>query len=408
MLPLAAPPPTIPSPLTEGGTPGKSLPELDEGESPTPPALSREESTELAAQAVAEFDDVILEEGRIRLSDQRAHSQLMEQLGAAYPRTYAGGWIVREPWSLFVRFTDSFPEEARAAANELGIEVTFQSNAKYTIDELQSQADRLAKALFDLGSEKVATGFYEPEQRIEGSAVPPAALRGLSDEELTSRLPPEFQSADFSIDFVSDLVVEEHHTYGGARINDPGGGRCTTGSTVQRITSGETGVVTAGHCDSMSEYQEYPQGGATYGTIRQFQHTGQYGDVEWHTTGHVEYDDYYVKSDGTREDTYDFVRSNGFAVNQLYCGYGRASARRCSVVFRTSYSVTSPDNIPIDRLIALDRLRSAPGDSGGPWFDNGIAAGIHYGNIEIQGTQRDLFSKVHLFDEALGIAIYLE
>lgn len=395
--------PSDPRPVEED-VPGESPPEVaphpDDGIEP----LDADESWAIMAEAVAEYDGVSVEEGLRRVLAQHAFSQLGHELGQEYPDTYAGGWIVRQPeFSLFTQFIGPAPADAISRAEALEIEVVFLDDATLTVEQLQAKADRLAEALIELGSEDFVTTFYEPEQRVEAWAVPPPDLSDSSDDQLVALLPAEFQTADVAIDFVATLPGEEDHTYGGARLNGPI--NCTTGFSVIS-TAGVTGVSTAGHC-GVDTYYEYPVGGPNYSTTWQDQHRDEYGDVEWHTTPHVEYDDFYTSETGNRQDVFAFVGSNGFRVSDLYCSFGRTSGFRCDVVFRTSVSKMS-QGAQLNRLVAMNGDHSQGGDSGGPWYNGGVAAGLHHGPKTINGVSRDLFSKVHLLDEALnGVRILI-
>lgn len=102
----------------------------------------------------------------------------------------------------------------------------------------------------------------------------------------------------------------------------------------------------------------FPEG--DYSTSFRAQHNGAWGDMEWHTTVHIEPAEYYA-TPSTRWP----VRSValGISKGQWVCGYSRMQGfRKCDQVFRTSVSQGSSS-----RLVAMKGQFMVGGDSGGPW-----------------------------------------
>ena len=135
-----------------------------------------------------------------------------------------------------------------------------------------------------------------------------------------------------------------------------------------------------------------------YATAFQSQHYGAWGDMEWHTTAHIEPAEYYA-----RPNTRWPVRSIATSIskNQVVCVFSRMQGTRsCDRVYRTNTSQGSSK-----RLVAMRNHRTVGGDSGGPWSYSDRAFGIHKGWKRIWFKRRNTWSRVSYLGPALNVVV---
>lgn len=135
-----------------------------------------------------------------------------------------------------------------------------------------------------------------------------------------------------------------------------------------------------------------------YRTYFRKQHNGYWGDVEWHTTPHIEPAEYYPIS---------YLRwpvrsiATSVSAGEVVCGYSRVQDRRfCDTVYRTSVSQENSRN-----LVAMTNQNMVGGDSGGPWSYYDKAYGIVKGYTTINFGRRDTWTKASNFGPALGVQV---
>lgn len=157
----------------------------------------------------------------------------------------------------------------------------------------------------------------------------------------------------------------------------------------------------------MNMYDAVP-GESDYATSFQGQHNGFWGDVEWHTTSHIEPAEYYARA-STRWPVRSIATS--ISKGEVVCGYSRRTGvRSCDTVYRTSVSQQGSD-----RLVAMKGNFMVPGDSGGPWSWYDKAYGIVKGYkticdssflwIEWDCHRRATWTRASYFGPALGVVV---
>jgi hypothetical protein len=213
-------------------------------------------------------------------------------------------------------------------------------------------------------------------------------------DALRSRLPADL-GARVEITIRDVPVVVGQGAFGGMWMRDNGFAACTSGWTVTKILGGTRGVTTAGHCTSIDQI-DHP-GHGLHNTFYQGGHEGQWGDVEWHTTGENEADDFYSDATTIRDVASVEPRAN-ISVNEVVCVYGRASnVRNCSLEVRQVSIACGISN----RIVQMNGAVTIGGDSGGGWSWVSTAFGGHKGLCDGFSS----FSVADLFDEALGISV---
>lgn len=211
------------------------------------------------------------------------------------------------------------------------------------------------------------------------------------------------------IQFTERHRGELDHSYGGLPIwwDEDGDGEwdgwddeppCTTGFTVENRDTGTTGVATAGHCGpGMDRIKK--MNGVTYSTNGIAQHVGQWGDFEWHTTPHVEPNEFWINYT-TRREVQGVEPASWIDEGDIYRRWGWRTGEAEDTVYAESVSSGGAD-----RLVAMEHDYAGGGDSGGPWYSGSSAAGLHRGEETIWFEDRDVWSKTYYIDEALGVYI---
>ena len=291
-------------------------------------------------------------------------------------------------------------------AAEFRIEVI--EGQPFSWQELEERSIRLNRLLAALGFRDIVTSFDESTATVEAVVTRVPALPA-SAEQVLALLPAEFRSG-VRLDVTDADVAIDEHAYGGMWVRDFGVNECTSGwSVTDGVT---TGVTTAGHCDGINEIVE--PGVGVHDLIHRAEHRGQWGDVEWKTSLHMEPPAAHVEHPAAFYASETEVRAvaavepqANITVREAICVYGRSSnAQDCShTVYRTSISCTS-NGVFNDRLVAMNAKNTTiPGDSGGPWYFNFTAYGSHKGGCTIDGAMRNVFSVADLYDEALGVTV---
>lgn len=388
--------------------------------------LTADEVATVDATAYAGDHGTTVVEARERLLQLKTIGDVFAALKARFPSTFAGGWIKHEPALEGVaRFKGVVPVDARDVVDACqrdsrcagaspgsswtqvpGVThvalVTVVGGAARSLAELSWFADVVHADIVAQWDTSVVTSYDVSSGGVEVSIETPLHLRDLSDAELRHLLPPSAKDAAVTVMFSIEPVAGDEHTYGGAKTPyDGGSGYCTTAFAV--VKSGTRGFLTAGHCSNDRSYQQ-PSDGATYNAPYQSQHRGDWGDYQWHTTGHAEYAEFYSSSTHRRD-----VINGQWNIEQgdYLCVYGRRTGYSCSDVYRTSVTNTF-DGFTHKRLVAMEEHETDGGDSGGPWFIGERAAGTHSGWKTIWWKKRSTFSRIGYMDEALGLSLLVK
>ena len=357
-------------------------------------AVGREQATKVDAQIIAEQLGWSLIEATEHMKVQDEFGFLISELAVEFKDSYAGGELTRDPGGpSTVRFKGPVPEGAVQQIEDSGLPVEIIDNQPFSEIELHDRTIEVVRVIADQGFEEIG-GAVLADGLID------ITVRGQEEPKL-----PDELAEGVRISLFQEPIVSLEHTRGGALVR--GSGSCTSGFTVRSLTTGVTGVTTAGHCTAINTYTQ-PLDGVTYSLFHQSQHLGLSGDVEWKTSPHIEPAEYFATSTQIRN--VDSVESNSsFANNNIYCVYGRASNnRRCDRVYSTFVVSFGPGFNLIGGLVAMDNDNTIPGDSGGPWSFGTEAAGTHRGDQWIWFGTRNIFSKAALLPSALGVAVRIQ
>lgn len=201
-------------------------------------------------------------------------------------------------------------------------------------------------------------------------------------------------------------MVQDLASFGGMWMLDNGVNLCTSGFSVKRIGTTTAGIATAGHCSDNLDQINHPGHGLHSLTGLYGQHTGIWGDFQWHTTNVLDYSDFYASSTEVR-DVDTFVPAAAIHVGDAICFYGRKSNQRdCSLTVQDVSQACTNDGVFNDRLVMMNGSGVAkPGDSGGPWFFGLAAYGLTKGFCYPDYPTKLAFSKADHLDEAMGVEV---
>lgn len=333
------------------------------------------EALEQDARSYSAQFGVPLEEAVRRLRAQEHQAEAITRLREANPGRFAGLWVEHKPvFRIVVRLAGRSPagsEFHRAAAGSR-TPVSFVTGAAATEEEvlgrIRSSLPRFMAELPELmGTDMdVRTGDIVLVVFAPGAAGEAAREKG-------ARLGREI-GHPVRVQVV-DVPETNSHTRGGAHLST-----CTSGFVVAN-SAGTRGVLTAGHCGSTQTYFEY--GGVSYPATFVAERFDADEDVQWHTTEHDEYPEFYADLTTTpRVLTGRRLRSST-AVGNTVCHRGMSSGYSCGSVESTTYQPTfagACNGVACTATyikVSGPNLKCYSGDSGGPWFNGQTAFGIH-------------------------------
>jgi hypothetical protein len=350
---------------------GRTVDELEGQPDPDSQLALRE-----SAMAYAEDHGVSLEEATRRLRLQGELEAALTELEDELRDRFAGAWIEHEPqFRGVVRLTGQgleLPDAARSIVEQTRPPIEFVDGADATVDQLverlgtvlprlKSRNERLVGAEVDVRTGEIVL-FLEQD-------VPPEEAVQREAEELF-QLPVRVESVD--------APVGDGHTRGGAHLSN-----CTSGFVVRHPSTGTRGYITAGHCPNDQTYFEY--GGTSYSTVFIDEIRDADQDVQWHTTSHLEFPEFYASSTSVFRPLQAQRNRSSQSVGGYVCHRGKTTGYSCGDIASKSFQPTYTNACPGVTCASVwvrvegSSLKCFPGDSGGPWFLVYTAYGIYKG-----------------------------
>jgi len=347
-----------------------------------------ERDAAVAAELGADYGVTL---GRLRV--QEAIGKAAEALGSTYPETF-GGLHWDEGLTLVGQFKGEAPGAASRILDGLGVDWKVQS-VKFTGQEINEQRDRIRGALDGMQFTDSVMAIDPRDQRIMVTIADRASASRIALDELTQAI-EQLSSVPVSIDVVDGPAMVPLTVYGGAELDASAleGLECTNGFNVVS-GSGTTGLATAGHCDlpnGPAFYWDWYHGVYHYTTYKH-KYVGSWGDFGWYTTTYIETDDFYHNNTGALRDVSSVMPNFGVGFPLNY--YGRAS--------KTEFS--SNVGYFVDNYVCVYNAGVTGGDSGGPVYWGGSAAGYIMGLANISGSWRMCFSQARLITNALLVTV---
>ncbi len=364
---------------------------------------------------------VDLEEAELRLNRLEGMQDLISEVRLLEAARVAGWGIDHQgrfvAWVLLTGETPPSDAAAKVAADNADFEI--RTGASYSLKELLAgqqalirsgatgQVDEMPKpsSPLDQLDEMISfTGISMANNAVRVGIKPPKVASGPlgrvnEDLETTDSFESAMKKADqllkqiLNVDYQIEESADISSTatlYGGLASDT-----CTAGFTARHIVSQAYGIITAGHCGDggPTETQVFTVNGITL--AHYYGWASGIADAQFNVlpSGESHYisDDYLCRNRGRL--TYCDVSSTiprSKMKNRYACHTGMNSGISCGTIrdiyFQPSYPEACYDrnNTVISCYMSFvqvegDFLKGCKGDSGGPWYWNGQAFGIHMG-----------------------------
>lgn len=314
---------------------------------------------------------------------------------------------------LTIAFSGSVPQAASTALVNSGLKFAVLE-VGHTREERLTAIHQAHSAILDELGEGWAIetgpifGTSHLTVGIEREAEAPALRSQVSIDSLEKVADA---ATDFSVEVAMKTGIagsdEGWGQAGGNKILTPGpGGLCTSGFVAKKTGSATLGVITAGHCPNRME-QISPNGNYWFDLVAA-------GNELWGAGGDIQ----FMRSPRMMDPWFHYDHGLGKPVHLVLsagkttkvCHYGITSGASCGKVSEVDKEITA-SGVTVSGLVfvvpmAGFELRSAGGDSGGPWYWGSTAYGIHKGAVT-GGTTR-WFTPIKKAESQFGVKVCLE
>lgn len=377
----------------------------------------QDESAALAADIALLANETGLPAGSIEqaIAFQQAFAVYADELIIRYPDQISAVWTEPVPHMKgYIQFIEKVPSEVAAKIEGQGIlnpnNVVLTGEGMISMADHARRAELAAEVLVNLGYQNFIT-FFDPigqmiriELRLPEGVLQPSrleivgAMQELLKTELQGRAATvDVLDLDLTIFTGSGTIITEQHSRGGNWLRDDGVRECTSGWSVNGPNG--DGIITAGHCSGLNQFEE--PGVTPYSMTYRSQVYGTNGDVEYHTTSHVEYDDFYSDSTTIRDVT--GIKTTNTMVGNSVCVYGRSSnVRTCNHTVEAVNVTVNAGGTTVGKLVRVSGATTIGGDSGAGWSWTSTAWGVHHG---IDGSDNAYFTPAQQAQTALGVTI---
>jgi hypothetical protein len=358
----------------------------------------RTDALEEDATALGTAQGISLDQALALLRAQERMETVLVEAQNLYPELVGIRWV---DGRVVAQFNGEAPQGAQDLLSSAGAQVAYESVGHSARDLQQFETD-LAKALETMGIANYVVSIDPSGQRIIASVSRANGARLadgsiISVQSIWSRLPSQLAEANVDVQVADGPVAQATTTYGGTEARVGTSFICTNGFTVSSGIA--DGIATAGHCGSgLNSYRDWVTGITHTMTFQAMHHDGPWGDFEWFTTNGTEVDDFYTQGGSRRDVTGVKVTMNQ---GDGLSWYGRSTQTDWS----SSVQYPDVDTSGPKNLACLYDYHVVGGDSGGPVYINGLAAGFVWGWVLIDGARRDCFSQARYIDDALGLGI---
>lgn len=368
--------------------------------------LTGAEERDFAAQEYATDEGITVADARERLIQQEKMDDALEAYHVQYPDTFAGGIVQDQPtFEILFRFVNSVPSNADDIAADAGVlAAAFDGTATKSYKQMEDEANDASTAIEEgYSGENFVVGFDLATNEIEATVEEPEASGRWAPTQLRGwrrAVRADLAAAttgDTDIDFTTQEMAvqpEAQPSIGGgqARFNDQD--ECTFGFPV---AVNNYGLMTANHCNNALRYRK--DNGTNWLTDWKNGYVGRYGEMQWNDpeAGHQVSGSFFSHAQKVNKVTGIKTR---WSQGQRICNFGQTTLYKCDRVFRVSGDATNRNGVRVGRLVFMNHHRTDFGDSGGPWFRGGTAAGVHFGAARYSaGTPvRSIYSKFEMLD----------
>lgn len=332
------------------------------------------------AREYAISQNTTLDEAVRRLELQKSAGDLQVEISVKERNIFAGMWIQHAPqFRIIVQLTSGGLEKisqyiATGPLNGI-VDVRSAPVALATLEDRQITTLRILRergvspAVLGVDSGiPVDSGINVMENQVELYVLAADWSRfDLALQKANIQLPDHVQVVT-----VSRLSTRNTDIYAGLGLST-----CTSGFSVSNLPNGggTKGITTAGHCSGDQSY---------YGTALPLYSEWYYGsyDLQWHTAPGFTVRNYAA------DPQFPYYRSitatkgrDSQVLNELVCKYGKTTGYSCGYIADKNYAPSYvPNANPTFIRVHRDGVDlSRGGDSGGPWYNNQTAYGIHSG-----------------------------
>lgn len=365
--------------------------------------LSEEEGLEEYISLVSEAKGWSRAEALLHSQEAEAMARIVDRLLSIDPDRYVGGAISPKPGGIARLYIKGpLDELIRDLVGSESMAVEVVPNQPFSSREIEARGEELLIALRDaglrdasLGTDITRPGHFDLTLRRQSSFT--------EAQSVLEAIPEKFRD-DVSVTLQDEPVVRLQAAGGGLRMRQGSAFQCTSGFTVTR-TDGQRAITTAGHCVGLTSMPDDLF--ETYNLALFNQHIGSYGDVEAHQAispyGGLLTNQ--IKTSGTIK-SITSVQSRSGMLNHTVSGFGRATnATVTATVLQESTLLMLEDGTVLNRMVRLNVSPFDFGDSGGPWFVNNKAYGVHFGDASFGGVRQALFSAASEFPNALNASV---
>lgn len=348
--------------------------------------------------AIARSLGISYEQAVERYSGQ---TEFMVALNAAEeysPSTFAGAlWLTGSSSERgIVSFVGAPTEKSLAALEELPYEVEVREDAIQSRAQLEAASERLADELHSAGVqfELSASPLLDSVSiRYEELSSPDGVIdHAHSALSLASSYFPDGVKVETQI--VEKAGIAPQYLAGGEGMSDSATGEytCTTGFTA--IRGDQQGYITAGHCPNSNHNVD--NSAATSSMVQE--HAGTYGDGQFNSSNDSSFTPWF----DTGGDFYrNVVGVAEAAVGNVVCNSGRTrDSSSCATVLEVNYCGGL-----VCSLVRTDGTFTNNGDSGGPWYSEFVAVGIHTG---LTSSGEAVYSRINRLSAILSANVYVQ
>ncbi|MBO1900657.1 hypothetical protein J4H92_01685 [Leucobacter weissii] len=338
-----------------------------------------------------------------------AFSSVIDYIWDEFPEKYVTSAWPDKQSPPTVTLTGSPNDEIISKLQQLPFDVEVRFGARLSFEELESLSGKAVEAVV-----KTAGTAVEANSIIGDDAqsiIVTYAAKDASEDNGAERLMLEERALGRNLDvlsmdelpttisFVSDpytieRVQPEVDVWGGQILTKlvNGGVHCTTGFSAVR--NGVRGIVTANHCRPNTIYYRGLSGVISFVARGETDSNGQY-DLKFYRTNSGHTTSARFRAD-SGDDIRTVVGTSNPAVDDPVCNYGRATKKKdCSwVQVINRCFVYDGERTYCGIAVTFDYITKG-GNSGGPWFRNNTAKGIHAGRVKYGiFPERSMFTRI--------------
>lgn len=350
------------------------------------------------AKALAEDLKISEEAAQRQFAGQQEFLEALTKAIESVPDRYASSeWGAVGESSAWVSFTGAEDSKVADLFADLPVKVEVRFGAKLSEAEAEEIRHEAMSELLATGTFSQLVGETDP---TAGSVRIQYELKDgeVADSVIARAVSAVVKSSEKAeidvVEATEDISTDPELIRGGTSISG-----CTAGFNIRILGSPQyKGFVTAAHCPNAAGTPS----GSTYGTVHRGQHAGAYGEVQKHSSS----DPLIGNTIIIAPSSYRSITSVVYpSAGQSICNYGKTrSAHSCTTVRQVGlafYANIDGTSTYISRMVQSNGAFTNPGDSGGPWFVNNSAVGIHYGKFGGYST----FSQAGFAQSVLSIAI---